>query len=347
MKIRAADEGRTLRLLISNSVLAICLLVITFHSFAQPTIANFSPASGPVGTPVTITGTNFSTTPANNIVFFGATQATVTNASSNSLDVIVPMGATYQPISVNVGGLTAYSASPFIVTFGTGATIDACAFAAKVDFASGVNPYGVALGDLDGDGKTDMAVSNYTSSTVSIFRNTSVAGTINAGSFAAKVDLTAGTNVYGVDIADLDADGKLDLVVANYNSDNISVFKNTSTPGTISFAAKVDFTKDKGRLLENIIYLFLRQKNFDLTYFREQSECDFVVFEKGKCKMVIQVCEQLHNENKARETKGLLEAMAFFGLKSGIIITQKQKDVLKFDKQTIELVPAREFMMEL
>ena len=111
-------------------------------------------------------------------------------------------------------------------------------------------------------------------------------------------------------------------------------------------ANSLSFTKDKGRLLENIIYLFLRQKNFDLSYFREQAECDFVVFEKGKCKMVIQVCEQLHNENKARETKGLLEAMDFFGLKSGIIITQKQKDVLEFDKQTIQLIPANQFMME-
>ena len=111
-------------------------------------------------------------------------------------------------------------------------------------------------------------------------------------------------------------------------------------------ANSLSFTKDKGRLLENIIYLFLRQKNFDLSYFREQAECDFVVFEKGKCKMVIQVCEQLHNENKARETKGLLEAMDFFGLKSGIIITQKQKDILEFDKQTIQLIPANQFMME-
>lgn len=77
-------------------------------------------------------------------------------------------------------------------------------------------------------------------------------------------------------------------------------------------ANSLSFTKDKGRLLENVVYLFLKQKGFDLSYFREEAECDFVVFEKGKCKMLLQVCGQLHNENKDCETKGLLEAMDFF-----------------------------------
>lgn len=111
-------------------------------------------------------------------------------------------------------------------------------------------------------------------------------------------------------------------------------------------ANTLSFTKDKGRLLENMVYLFLRKKNFDLSYFREQAECDFVVFEKGKCKMVLQVCEQLHNENRARETKGLLEAMDFFEMKTGIIVTQQQQDVLNFNNKTIKLIPAFQFFME-
>jgi uncharacterized protein len=111
-------------------------------------------------------------------------------------------------------------------------------------------------------------------------------------------------------------------------------------------ANSLSFTKDKGRLLENIVYLFLRKKNYDLSYFREQTECDFVVFEKGKCKMLIQVCEQLHTENKDRETKGLLEAMDFFEMKTGLIITQKQTDVLNVGSKTIKLMPAHTFLIE-
>src|SRR5471030_1472542 len=92
------------------------LIVIAFFSVSRvmaqaPTITSFTPASGPVGTSVTITGTNFNATAANNIVFFGATMATVTAASTTSLTVTVPAGATYQPISVLNGAtaLTGYS----------------------------------------------------------------------------------------------------------------------------------------------------------------------------------------------------------------------------------------------
>ncbi len=102
--------------------------------FGQPTISSFSPASGPVGTTVTIAGSNFSTTPSNNIVFFGGVRATVTNATSTSLSVTVPMGATYQPISVTVNNLIGYSARPFNILLGAGEDFAANAFNLKTDF---------------------------------------------------------------------------------------------------------------------------------------------------------------------------------------------------------------------
>lgn len=94
--------------------------ILTFPLMAQPTISFFSPASGPVGTTVIITGTNFNTTSANNLVFFGATKAIVNAATATSLTVIVPGGASYQPISVSTGNLTAFSSRPFIPTFAGG-----------------------------------------------------------------------------------------------------------------------------------------------------------------------------------------------------------------------------------
>src|SRR5688572_18750891 len=98
-----------------------------------PSITSFSPTSGPIGTPVTITGTNFDSTPSNNIVYFGATQATVLTASATQLTVSVPAGATYQPMSVLVSGLTAYAGSPFVITFPDG-VIDENTFKTKLDF---------------------------------------------------------------------------------------------------------------------------------------------------------------------------------------------------------------------
>ncbi len=123
-----------------------------------PTITNFTPTSGPVGATVTINGTNFSTTTTDNIVYFGATRATVTSATATQLVVEIPVGATYQPITVNVNGLTAYSDKPFTVTFPCGGDIDANSFSPKVDFTTGTNPYDVAIQDVDGDGKADIVL---------------------------------------------------------------------------------------------------------------------------------------------------------------------------------------------
>ncbi len=201
-----------------------------------------------MGVTVTITGTGFNTTPANNIVFFGATRATVTAATATSLTVTVPTGATFGAITeLNTGtSLAAYSTQFFNPTFSPNkSSITTADISTKVDFTTGTNPVSVAIGDLDGDGKPDLAVANQNSATVSVLRNTSTSGSIVAGSFAAKVDFATGSSPYSVAIGDLDGDGKPDLAVANQNSATVSVFRNTSTSGSIaagSFAAIVNFT---------------------------------------------------------------------------------------------------------
>ena len=146
------------------------LILLGYSGFAQvPSITTFAPASGAIGTTVIITGTNFNTTLANNIVFFGATRATVSAGSSTSLTVTVPTGASYQPISVTniTNGLTAYSTKSYIITFPCG-SITSSSFAPKVDFTTGTIPFKVSTGDFDGDGKTDLVIVNNKSNSISV-----------------------------------------------------------------------------------------------------------------------------------------------------------------------------------
>ncbi|MFY8127671.1 MAG: FG-GAP-like repeat-containing protein, partial [Chitinophagaceae bacterium] len=124
-------------------------------------------------------------------------------------------------------------------------TINSGSFATRVDFTTGTNPNGLCVADFDGDSKPDIAVANYSSNTISIFRNTATSGTINSGSFASKVDFATATNPQSIAAADISGDEKVDIVVTNYNSNSVSVFQNTATSGSIttgSFNAKVDFT---------------------------------------------------------------------------------------------------------
>jgi hypothetical protein len=81
-----------------------------------PTITSFTPTTGPVGTTVTITGTNFSLSPSGNTVRFNGTQAVATASTATSITTTVPAGATTGTITVTVGANTATSAGTFTVT---------------------------------------------------------------------------------------------------------------------------------------------------------------------------------------------------------------------------------------
>ena len=139
--------------------------------------------------------------------------------------------------------MTAYSASPFVITFSSNYIIDASTFAEKVDFATGLNPFGVVIHDFDSDGKVDLATSNGYGGAVSVVRNKSTAGPVGSNSFDPKFDFTTGYGPYGLAVGDLDGDGRKDLVTI-YNGNTISIFKNISAAGTIdanSFATPIDF----------------------------------------------------------------------------------------------------------
>lgn len=226
-------------------IFSLLLLCISFHCLAQPAINAFSPASGAPGTTVTITGANFSTTPSDNIVFVGGVKANVTAATTNSLSVTVPAGAIFQPITVTTNGLTACSKNPFIVTFTGGAsrfTTRSFDYAGRVDSVeSGIETTNHAVGDFDGDNKVDVVTIDRLNKTMSVYRNTSTGGVV---SFAAKKDFRTGNYPRCVTVADIDGDGKPDVLVSNYNDQNISIYRNTSVLGAISFTPTAGaFTK--------------------------------------------------------------------------------------------------------
>ncbi|MGV3526623.1 MAG: beta strand repeat-containing protein [Candidatus Sericytochromatia bacterium] len=102
--------------------------VVIVATPATVSITDLAPTAGANGSSVVITGTGFSTTPANNIVKFGSTTATVTAATATSLTVTVPAALFgSQAVTVQVGAQTSnastYEIAPVISALDTNSGI--------------------------------------------------------------------------------------------------------------------------------------------------------------------------------------------------------------------------------
>lgn len=105
------------------------------------------------------------------------------------------------------------------------------------------------------------------------------------------------------------------------------------------------FNQDLGRKLENVVFWELRRRNKELFYYNENGfECDFIVCENKVPEQLIQVCYELNKENEMREERGLWDAMEFFKLKKGLIITLNQEDTIINQDKRIDVLPAYKFL---
>lgn len=112
-----------------------------------------------------------------------------------------------------------------------------------------------------------------------------------------------------------------------------------------AMANSLSYTNDQGRLLENAVFIEFKRNGLTINYFKKKHECDFVVFKSKQIDGVYQVCSELTVDNKSREIDGLIEAMEFFDLPSGTILTLKQEDYFNISGKEIKVVPVWKWML--
>ena len=110
-------------------------------------------------------------------------------------------------------------------------------FRARADYSTGASPVEVAIGDLNGDGKPDLATANLGANTASVLLNR------GHGTFRAKRDYRTGRRPTSVAIGDLNGDRSPDLAVTNSEeASNVSVLSNR---GDGSFKAHVEYRTER------------------------------------------------------------------------------------------------------
>ena len=106
------------------------------------------------------------------------------------------------------------------------------------------------------------------------------------------------------------------------------------------------FSDDFGRKFENLIFLHLRRQFREIYYFAEKGECDFVLFNKNTIHTLVQACYELTSDNLDRELSGLFEAMNFFDLPEGTLVTLHQEDQFERDGKKINVIRAANFLSQ-
>lgn len=185
--------------------------------------------------------------------FDGKPDLVVANYNSNNISILLGNGdgtfrsapictAGLGPNAVSIGDLDGDGKADLVVANYSGKNISILRGNGDGTFQSAVNynvgsytytyPYAVAIGDLNADGKSDLAVAVYGTTTVALLRGN------GDGTFQAAVNVTVGNGPRDVAIGDVTGDGTPDLVAANWVSNNVSLLRGR---GDGTFLAAVNY----------------------------------------------------------------------------------------------------------
>ena len=107
--------------------------------------------------------------------------------------------------------------------------------------------------------------------------------------------------------------------------------------------------EDKGRLLENLVFMELTRRNKDISYYQNslKEEVDFLVKEGKKVKQLIQVCYDLSNfMTLDREIRVLIKASKEFECNNLVIISLDEEREEKVNGRVIKIIPVWKWLLE-
>ena len=108
-------------------------------------------------------------------------------------------------------------------------------------------------------------------------------------------------------------------------------------------------SEDNGKLLENVVFLYLRRTlslQENIYYYKEKKECDFLICDQLQVKKLVQVSWSIHDEDtRKREVEGLLEAAHVTACTDLLIVTFEEEGEIIEGGQIINIIPAWKYML--
>ncbi len=133
---------------------------------------------------------------------------------------------------------------------------------------------------------------------------------------------------------------------------NYSIKKQMMNPKKVytidqGFANRIgfNFSENKGRILENIVYVELLRRGKDVYYHSDKNECDFVIKEGLNIIEAIQVSYRININNEQREYGGLQEAMKLYNLQKGLLLTYDEEKNEQPVPNGIKLMPVWKWLL--
>ncbi|MCD4702732.1 MAG: ATP-binding protein [Methanosarcinaceae archaeon] len=110
-------------------------------------------------------------------------------------------------------------------------------------------------------------------------------------------------------------------------------------------AVSFKFSKNRGNILENLVFVELKRRYKDIYFHKGQNECDFLIRKKYDIVEAIQVTTNLKN-NRTRDYKGLLEALNKYKLDQGYILTEDEEYEEVIDEKRIIVKPVWRWLLD-
>ncbi|HNU17792.1 MAG TPA: ATP-binding protein [Saprospiraceae bacterium] len=111
-------------------------------------------------------------------------------------------------------------------------------------------------------------------------------------------------------------------------------------------AVEFSVSENKGKLLENMVFLEFLKSEKDLFYFKGLHECDFIV-KDGRSLFPVQVAWSMNDAStRERELKGLTEACNHLGIDGGMIVCFDQEEEIQYEGKSVQVYPFYKYFLE-